>query len=111
MRIARYLMTTTNFGIMNNADLSRGIEVFVDTDFAGLWTHETTLDPNSVLSQTGYVILIFSCPLFWHSKLQSEIVLSTTESEYIAMSQALYNVIPLINLLNELIPKFNLSYV
>ena len=65
-------------------DLKRGIEVYVDADFAGLWIHETAFDTNSVLSRTGYVIFLFGCPLFWYSKLQSEITLSTTEAEYIA---------------------------
>ena len=52
MRIARYLQTTANFGMMTKIDLNRGIEVHVDADFAGLWTHETALDTNSVLSRT-----------------------------------------------------------
>ena len=56
-------------------------------------------------------MLLFGCPLFWHSKLQSEIALSTTEAEYIAISQALRKVIPLVNLLNELILKLNLLYI
>ena len=50
IQIACYLMTTANFGIMCNIDLSRGIEVFVDADFASLWTHEMALDPSSILS-------------------------------------------------------------
>ena len=40
-----------------------------------------------------------------------EITLSTTEAEYIVMGQALRNVISLINLLNELIPKFDIPYI
>ena len=86
MRIARYLLITAKFGMIYKLDLNRGIEVCADADFAGLWTHETAFEPNSVLSRTGYVILLFGCPLFWHSKLQSEIALSTTEAEYIALS-------------------------
>ncbi len=35
------------------------------------------------------------------SKLQTEIALSTTEAEYVALSQAMQDVIPLMNLLNE----------
>jgi hypothetical protein len=97
--------------MMYKLDLSRGIEVYVDADFAGLWTHETAFDPNSVLSRTGYVIFLFGCPLFWHSKLQTEIALSTTEAEYIAISQALRNVTPLINLMNELMIHFDIQYI
>ena len=99
--IAQYLQTTANFSMMYKIDLKRGIEVYIDADFTRLWTYETALDTNSILSRTRYVIFLFRCLLFWHSKLQSEIVLSTTEAKYIAMSQALRSIIPLVNLMNE----------
>ena len=54
------------------------------------------------MSRTGYVICYANCPVIWASKLQAEIALSTTESEYIALSQSLRDVIPLIGLLREL---------
>ena len=38
----------------------------------------------------------------WHSKLQSEISLSTTEAEYIALSQTMRDTIPLMALIEEL---------
>ena len=41
-------------------------------------------------------------PVFWHSKLQTEIALSTCEAEYIALSAAMREVIPLIQLLEDL---------
>ena len=50
------------------------------------------------------------CPIGWCSKLQTEIALSTMEAEYIALSQAMRSVIPLIQLmdeLKELIPFYN----
>jgi hypothetical protein len=34
----------------------------------------------------GYIIRYVGCPLIWGSKLQKEIALSSTESEYIALS-------------------------
>jgi hypothetical protein len=73
----------------------------VDADFAGLWSPSNTHDPISVKSRTGYVITFASCPVLWSSKLQSEIALSTTESEYIAMSQAARDILPLRDLLKE----------
>ena len=48
------------------------------------------------------------CPLAWCSKLQTEIALSTTEAEYIALSQSLCKVIPLMQLLEELKEVFPL---
>ncbi len=43
-----------------------------------------------------------NCPILWVSHLQTEIALSTAEAEYIALSQALHDVIPLITLLKEI---------
>ena len=42
------------------------------------------------------------CPIMWSSKLQTEIALSTTEAEYIALSQAVREVLPLMELMKEL---------
>lgn len=44
----------------------------------------------------------------WVSKLQTEIALSTAESEYIALSQALRETIPLMNLMREVDVVFKL---
>jgi hypothetical protein len=44
-------------------------------------------------SRTGYVITYSNCPVIWASKLQTQVALSTTESEYIALSTALREVI------------------
>jgi hypothetical protein len=75
----------------------------VDADFAGNWIKPTAEnDPFTARSRTGYVIKYAGCVLLWASKLQTEISLSSTESEYIALSQALREVIPLIALIKEL---------
>jgi hypothetical protein len=42
------------------------------------------------------------CPITWLSKLQTEIALSTTEAECIALSQAMREVIPFMNLMQEI---------
>ena len=43
-----------------------------------------------------------NCPNLWVSHLQTEIALSTAEAEYIALSQSLRDVIPLITLLKNI---------
>ena len=98
IRIGRCLASTSNYGMFYKLCKSRCIEVFLDADFAGSWAAENSLDPNSVLSKTGHVICIFGFPLHWQSKLKTEIVLSTTEADYVALSQSLRNVMPLTNL-------------
>jgi hypothetical protein len=42
------------------------------------------------------------CPIICASKLQSQTILSTTEAKYIAMSMALHDAIPIMNLIQEI---------
>ena len=102
MRIGKYLLGTRDRGIKFIPDKSKGIECFADADFAGSWDKADAGNPENVLSRTGYTISIFGCPVLHVSKLQTEIALSTAEAEYIALSQATRDIIPLINLLKEL---------
>ena len=45
------------------------------------------------------------CPIQWSSRLQSKIALRTTETEYITLSQAMHDLLPLCRLLNEMVQK------
>ena len=56
---------------------------------------EDPLNPICSRSRTGYVFWSGQCPVVWMSKLQYEKVLSATESEYIALSSAMRDLIPL----------------
>jgi hypothetical protein len=83
-------------------DKSKGLEVYADTDFAGGWSAADSENADNVLSRTGFVICYANCPIIWCSKLQTEIALSTAEAEYIAMSHALRETIPIQNLIKEI---------
>ena len=96
-------------GILFRPDKNRSIDTYVDASFAGEWNTSWSDEPSSVMSRTGYVIFYANCPIIWSSKLQTEIALSTTESEYIALSQSMRDVIPLMGLLNELQPVISFS--
>ena len=102
MRIGRYLLDTRKRGIIYKPDVSKGLECYVDADFAGGWSQADSENADNVLSRTGYVIMYADCPILWVSRLQTEIALSTAEAEYIALSQSLRDVIPLITLLKEI---------
>lgn len=78
------------------------LDCYVDADFAGLWNIESDQDAVSVKSRTGYVLTLGNCPVIWVSKLQTEIALSTTEAEYIALSQAMRDLLPMRELLIEI---------
>ena len=101
-RICKYLLGTMDKGIIFRPDHSRGLECHVDADFAGGWASGDHSNPEAVLSRTGFVISYAGCPIFWCSKLQTEIALSTTEAEYIALSQAMREVLPFLNLTEEI---------
>jgi hypothetical protein len=101
-KIIKYLSGTLDEGLIISPDKALGLECYVDADFAGGWCQETGTDPASVLSRTGYVIRLYGCPILWCSKLQTEIALSTTEAEYIALSQAMREVIPLMDIYNSI---------
>jgi hypothetical protein len=94
-QIGRYLLLTRNKGIIMSPKQDFCLDMYVDADFAGLWHRDYAELRECALSRTGYVITYCGCPVHWASKLQSEIALSTTESEYIALSMATRDLLPL----------------
>lgn len=101
-RICRYLLKTKDMGLHFKPDHSKGLECYVDADFAGSWQHRSSSDPLSTHLRMGYVIMYAGCPIVWASKMQTLIALSTTEAEYIALSSSLREVIGVMNLIKEL---------
>ena len=101
-RICRYLYKTRDKGLCFKPDPTKGLECYVDADWAGSWQDRTSTDPLSARSRTGYIITYAGCPIVWASKLQTLVALSTTEAEYIALSTSLREVIALMNLVDEL---------
>ena len=71
------------------------MDVFVDSDFMGLYGQEKRNDPDNVRSRTGYVILLNGCPVVWKSVLADAIATSTMMAEYYALSTAMREVLPL----------------
>ena len=110
-RIARYLqgILKKEQGLMFKPTEELTLDCYVDADFAGLWGYEDDQDPVCVRSRTGFVMTLGGCPINWTSKLQQEIALSTTESEYIALAQALREFIPIRRGFEELKRAFNLE--
>ena len=104
-RIIRYLIgikRDQTLGIVFKPDKTLSIETYVDASFAGEWNQTWSEEPSSVMSRTGYTIRYANCNIIWCSKLQTEIALSTTESEYIALSHSLRDTLPLMELLREI---------
>jgi hypothetical protein len=99
--IARYLAGTREDGIVMKP-MQSGFECYVDASHAGDWKQQSAIDdPSTARSRTGYVIRFANCPLVWASKLQTEIALSTTEAEYIALSTSTREILPLLAMAKE----------
>ena len=84
-----------------------GFTVYADADFAGNFNRHDTKDPATAKSRFAYHVMYKGCLLFSHSKLQSEIALSTTEAEYICLSQVLRTTIQLMRLFKELAKRID----
>jgi hypothetical protein len=77
------------------------LDCYVDADFAGLWGSEDDQDPVCVKSRTGYVLTLGGCPLLWVSKL----------AEYIALSQAMRDLLPMRRLAKEVARSLGLQTI
>jgi hypothetical protein len=106
--IVKYLLMTLTQGMIYRPDRTEGLECYVDADFAGNFCPG---DPEcaSCLSRSGYVIMYNNCPIISASKLQTSVALSTCEAEYVTLSTALHEVIPLMHLLDIIVDVWNID--
>ena len=101
--IARYLKGTSDLGLSFKPDISKSFECFADTDYCGNWYRSfAETEPSTAKSRSGWIISYAGCPIIWASKLQTHVATSTTMAEYIALSSALRDVIPIMELMDEL---------
>ena len=100
--LGRYLKATRDKGTYIRP-CDESFTVWADADFSGNWLpEEAQEDSNTARSRSGFLIFYLGCPIMWKSQLQTEIALSTTESEYICLSQATRKVKPIMGLVQEM---------
>lgn len=94
--ILRYILGTVDVGLMFERDdqFGRHVVGYVDSDYAG--------DLDKRRSTSGYVFTLARGPVSWRSTLQSTVALSTTEAEYMAVTEAVREAIWLHGLLEDL---------
>ena len=63
----------------NKDDFKWEMKAYSDSDFAG--------DTDERKSISGYIIYLQGCPISWRSKSQKSVSLSSTEAEYMAISE------------------------
>lgn len=82
--ILRYIDGSLNraliYGGASGEDSKAEIEGYVDSDYAG------RMDSRKSIS--GYVFTMFGTTISWKATLQKVVALSTTEAEYIALTEA-----------------------
>jgi hypothetical protein len=109
-RLCRYLEGTSTQGLILAPTKDLALDCYCGADFAGLHGYEPDQDPVSVKSRTGYLITLGTCPVTWVSKLQELVSCSTLKAEYIALSTAMRDLVPLRRFLNEIGEKLNLDF-
>jgi hypothetical protein len=100
--LGQYLKVTCKIGTILWPVEGKDLEVYVDAGFCGNWDPKETWVVDTARSWHGYIISYAGCPVMWTSQLQTEIALSSTESEYCGLSYALRDAIPIMELLKEM---------
>jgi hypothetical protein len=101
-----YLKKTRHLGTCFKPDQDKGCECYCNADFSGNWNkHLAPFEPSTAKSRSGWIVFYAGCPVIWVSKLQTQVALSTTEAEYIPMSQSLRDVLPITFLVQEICKK------
>ncbi|KAG5890504.1 hypothetical protein JTB14_016382 [Gonioctena quinquepunctata] len=80
-RVLRYIKgTRDSMLIFSSTKLDNIIEGYADADWAG--------DRTDCKSTTGYIFKVFGNSISWRSQKQSTVALSSTEAEYVALTNA-----------------------
>jgi len=92
--ICRYLIGTSTYSLVYNGGSGAGLIAWTDSDWGS--------DPTSRLSQTGFYLKLADGLISWTSCAQKTIVHSSTEAEYMALSDCACQVTWIRSLLGEL---------
>jgi len=92
--ICRYLIGTSTYSLVYNGGSGAGLIACTDSDWGS--------DPTSRLSQTGFYLKLADGLISWTSCAQKTIAYSSTEAEYMALSDCAHQVTWIRSLLGEL---------
>jgi hypothetical protein len=82
LRVIKFVIDTKNFCLRIQPEFKGknwSLRVFCDSDWAG--------DSETRISVTGFILYLMNVPVCWRSKAQKGVTLSSTEAEYVAMSE------------------------
>ncbi|KMQ88815.1 gag-pol polyprotein [Lasius niger] len=92
-RVLRYLKGTVNYGLVYTK-MEVPLIGFVDADWGG--------NVDDRVSYTGFVFKLANAAITWEARKQKSIALSSTEAEYMALTEAAKETVYLRNLLEEM---------
>ena len=92
--ICQYLIGTSSYSLIYNGGSGSGLTACTDSDWGS--------DPTSCLLQTGFYLKLADGLISWTSRAQKTIAYSSTEAEYMALSDCARQVTWIRSLLGEL---------
>ena len=99
LRIIRFVLDTKEYGLSMTPDMEieKGlwkIKAFSDSEFGG--------NPGDRISVGGWIIYFQNVPVLWCSRAMRSVTLSSTEAEYVAMSEVVKDLIFIRNILESI---------
>jgi hypothetical protein len=94
LHICRYLAGTQDYKLVYSKTANKGLMAYVDSDWAAdkIWCR----------SVTGYFFKLADGIISWHTHAQKTVALSSTEAEYMAISDCSHQAIWIKTMLEEL---------
>lgn len=92
--ICRYLIGTSNYALVYDGKSDGGLVAYADSDWAS--------DPITRKSTTGYLVKLAKGVFSWNSRAQKSIALSSTEAEYMSLSDTSRQLVWIRTLFQEL---------
>lgn len=83
-RVIKYVLDTADYGLkIFPTEIKEGnweMTIYTDSDWAG--------DKDSRRSVSGFILYLMNVPILWRSRQQKSVTLSSTEAEYVSLSEA-----------------------
>ncbi|GMF55954.1 unnamed protein product [Phytophthora fragariaefolia] len=94
IKVVRYLLKTKDVGIVYDGSLGTELEAYSDADWAG--------NRDDRRSVSGMMLMMCGAPVVWRSTFQKTVALSSTEAEYMALSDCVKECIWMRRLLKDI---------
>jgi hypothetical protein len=106
-RVLRYIKGSLDYKLCykKNMNMPQILSAYIDADWGN--------DINDRRSTTGYLLKLYGCTISWCSRKQQTVAISSTESEYMAVSDAICEILwirSLISFLNLDVSEPTLLY-